>query len=451
MHPAAYTFVAQHRPKKYQRVLEVGSYNVNGSVRGIFPDAKTYLGIDVRPGPGVDRVHDLSKDDLGERFDTIVCCEVLEHCARWRELIAAMRRHLEPGGRLLITCGGPGRKPHGVDGGAVGDEYYANVSVTVLGAELAGMKHTLVTINGNDTQAVANQPRILAITPTRDRPVAMQACTQWVMRQTIPVDRWLIVTDGAGPLPHGPRIDQIHRLSDPGEPPHTLPLNLLRALEHAEAYEHDVLAIFEDDDWYAPNYLDVACRSIFGWGDCRAWGECIEWVYRLPHRNRPGQYLRANNWQHASLHATVLREDAFHLIKVVTEMHVASGRPTIDLSLWANLREGDHALVAAKDKPVSVAMKWPEYPGYAFHHHNPRHLWTDDRDARILKGLIGQDESAIMEYLAAGTPTFDPCPHWQTSPASSPDSAPAEASHPSASPASSAAASERTDSAAPSA
>ena len=36
-------------------VLECGSYNVNGSVRGLFA-AREYVGLDWRPGPGVDVV-----------------------------------------------------------------------------------------------------------------------------------------------------------------------------------------------------------------------------------------------------------------------------------------------------------------------------------------------------------------------------------------------------------
>jgi len=40
-------------------VLEVGSYDVNGSVRPIFSDRERfphYTGVDMRAGPGVDRV-----------------------------------------------------------------------------------------------------------------------------------------------------------------------------------------------------------------------------------------------------------------------------------------------------------------------------------------------------------------------------------------------------------
>jgi hypothetical protein len=38
------------------RVLEMGSYNVNGSVRDMFALAGRYVGVDLVEGPGVDLV-----------------------------------------------------------------------------------------------------------------------------------------------------------------------------------------------------------------------------------------------------------------------------------------------------------------------------------------------------------------------------------------------------------
>jgi hypothetical protein len=58
--------------------LEVGSLNVNGSVRPLFTGP--YVGIDMQAGSGVDMV--LNAHDLGmvsNRFDCIVCTEMLEH------------------------------------------------------------------------------------------------------------------------------------------------------------------------------------------------------------------------------------------------------------------------------------------------------------------------------------------------------------------------------------
>lgn len=89
-------------------VLEVGSYDVNGSVRpfveGFGP--KSYTGVDVLAGPGVDRVVDAERltDVLGVHCaDLVISTEMLEHCDNWQKVIQQMVAALHPGGVLIIT------------------------------------------------------------------------------------------------------------------------------------------------------------------------------------------------------------------------------------------------------------------------------------------------------------------------------------------------------------
>jgi methyltransferase family protein len=95
-------------------VLELGSFDVNGSVRPLFADrAKfpSYLGIDARPGPGVDLVMDASKLVLNDRFNIVVTTEMLEHAVFWLVLSEAWRV-LIPGGWIIITTRGIGYPRH---------------------------------------------------------------------------------------------------------------------------------------------------------------------------------------------------------------------------------------------------------------------------------------------------------------------------------------------------
>lgn len=96
-------------------VLEVGSYDVNGSVRPIVMahHPASYLGIDIEPGPGVDEVCELA--DAARRFgqfDLVICTEVLEHVADWRGSALTLSSLVAPGGALLITTRGPGFPYH---------------------------------------------------------------------------------------------------------------------------------------------------------------------------------------------------------------------------------------------------------------------------------------------------------------------------------------------------
>jgi SAM-dependent methyltransferase len=123
------------------RVLDLGGRDINGSVRDLLPAAK-WTGCDIEPGPGVGFVHDATQPwpDDADRFDLVVCTEVLEHVQAWPALLRTAVQALEPGGpeALFVTCASTGRPAHGVAGAVLPElgEWYANVPATLLGARL---------------------------------------------------------------------------------------------------------------------------------------------------------------------------------------------------------------------------------------------------------------------------------------------------------------------------
>ena len=98
------------------RMLEVGSLDVNGTVRSVLGHAvSSYYGVDIRPGPGVDEVLDVAR--LGERFgahafDLVTSTEMLEHCFDWQGALFQMLHVLRPDGVLLLTTRSPGFPLH---------------------------------------------------------------------------------------------------------------------------------------------------------------------------------------------------------------------------------------------------------------------------------------------------------------------------------------------------
>src|SRR5436305_770582 len=71
-------------------ILEIGSYQVAGQeqlidLRSLFP-GKTYVGTDVRPGPGVDQVADVECLPFANRsVGTVIAMSAFEHVPRfWR-------------------------------------------------------------------------------------------------------------------------------------------------------------------------------------------------------------------------------------------------------------------------------------------------------------------------------------------------------------------------------
>lgn len=110
-------------------VLEIGSLDINGSVRALFPADAHYHGIDVVDGPGVDEVADAACWRAARTYDVVVSTEVLEHAPRWDRILANAWDAVAAGGRLLVTCATDPRAPHSaVDGLDVRpEEHYRNL------------------------------------------------------------------------------------------------------------------------------------------------------------------------------------------------------------------------------------------------------------------------------------------------------------------------------------
>lgn len=107
--------VSRHLPQYFVRtkVLEVGSWDVNGSIRTFFKDC-SYVGADIAEGPGVDIIVPGERIDFPDAsFDVTVSAECFEHNPQWKATFANMARMLRPNGLCLVTCATIGRSEHG--------------------------------------------------------------------------------------------------------------------------------------------------------------------------------------------------------------------------------------------------------------------------------------------------------------------------------------------------
>jgi SAM-dependent methyltransferase len=144
------------------RVLEVGAYDVNGSVRGISASTvqpAEYIGVDLAPGPGVDVVASGHEVDFPEAsFDLTLSAECLEHNPHWEATLRNMRRMTRPNGFVVVSCATLGRLEHGTartnpasspGTQSVGWNYYRNlVAQDFPGDFLASFAETRFWVNG---------------------------------------------------------------------------------------------------------------------------------------------------------------------------------------------------------------------------------------------------------------------------------------------------------------
>lgn len=120
-HPSCLEFghTSIHRADVFDKmVLEVGSQDVNGSMRSMVEKLSParYVGIDLQEGPGVDEV--CTAEDMVERFgpdtvDLLINTEMLEHVHDWRCVVSNLKRVLKPGGVLILTTRSRGYPIHG--------------------------------------------------------------------------------------------------------------------------------------------------------------------------------------------------------------------------------------------------------------------------------------------------------------------------------------------------
>ena len=114
-------------------VLEVGSLNINGTVRDFFASRK-YVGVDVAPGKHVDVVcngEDLDYPD--NSFDVAVSAECFEHNPEWVATFQNMWRMSST--HVIMTCATEGRSEHGTRKSSPGSspltldwDYYGNLT-----------------------------------------------------------------------------------------------------------------------------------------------------------------------------------------------------------------------------------------------------------------------------------------------------------------------------------
>lgn len=232
---------------------------------------------------------------------------------------------------------------------------------------------------------------ITAITPTGDRPLAFRLLREWMQNQTRRPDQWLVVDDGQIPMTPADGFEYVRREPGGSETGNTLNLNISAALPHVTG---DKILIIEDDEYYAPGYVEEMARrldghEVVGIGDSR--------YYHLP----TGGHMTNGNARHASLAQTGFRRS---FLPAFESCLAPDGTPRwLDDRLWslANAKGINREIFVDNDVPLYVGIKGlPGRGGIGIGHKQAVYRSHDDADRAMLRRWIPRDFQVYLDVLA---------------------------------------------------
>jgi hypothetical protein len=114
-------------------VLEIGSQDINGTVRDFFQPDANYLGLDLGIAKGVDWTIPGELVELPDQWARVcISTECFEHAATWAQILLNMIRITQENCLLILSIAGHGRASHGtvdsdVESSPLTTSYYKNL------------------------------------------------------------------------------------------------------------------------------------------------------------------------------------------------------------------------------------------------------------------------------------------------------------------------------------
>lgn len=228
---------------------------------------------------------------------------------------------------------------------------------------------------------------ITLFTAACDRPEAWALCERWMARQTVKADQWLVIDDDRI-RPTKCTMGQEYHLIPESNPQQSMPAKARYIFDH-NLVRGDVLLFIENDDWYAPNYIEsmiAQLQHVALVGEGRAVYYHVRWRALWRH----------NNLGHASLCSTAIARAGYaHLHSIIKQM---PDNPFFDCVLWPSFPLSKRVLGAEQGHTV-VGMKcMPGITGSVGQHRNREHGIQADTDLSKLRELIGSDADAYAPF-----------------------------------------------------
>lgn len=234
---------------------------------------------------------------------------------------------------------------------------------------------------------------VTLITPTGDRPLAIERSIYYLERQTYdgPL-QWIVADDGNVKIDYTNKkvTPLIVKGNYPGNKALSFTGNLLRAIS---LVQYGNILIWEDDDWYSPVYIE---RTLERLRDVLITGE-PEAVYY----NVAKQRYRVNgNTKRSSLCQTAFKIDLLPKLKKYCENNRKSA--FVDDRLWRHVRENHLPYKMFADGRLCIGIKgMPGRPGIGIGH-RPGDSFKPDPEWNMLRKWIGNDVDWYIDIKKKG-------------------------------------------------
>ena len=227
--------------------------------------------------------------------------------------------------------------------------------------------------------------RLSVITPTCNRPVALDLTRRWMAAQTLQPDEWIII-DGADARATHP----------PGA------LNFLDNLERGvAAATGDRLIFWEDDDFYDPRHLE---QMIAQWDlhpDACLIGDPTQRYYNISYRRYRVMANRGASLCQTGMSAAL--RPWFATVLATCRALVTAPAYGLDTRLWAPALAGGYPHVLAPFDTVVGIKGIPGQQGLGMGHQPARvaaNSWTADPQLRTLTAWVGPEHAQMYVHLA---------------------------------------------------
>jgi hypothetical protein len=238
---------------------------------------------------------------------------------------------------------------------------------------------------GVTSGAAANlSMKITAITCACARPEAWDLCKKYMARQTRQPDQWIVLDDDEQPSVFTPAQHYVFERKWRG--PRSMVDKVAFALDSG-IIEGDALAFIENDDWYAPNYLEATAIWL-------NWFPIVGEGRALYYNVRGRWWFEHPNTDHTSLCQTTVRRDFFPDLR-----ELCREDPKIFLDWRITMLQRPRYVYDSGIGPkLVVGMKaMPGRAGYGNGHKDdlPR---VADPDLSKLRTMIGADADAYAGF-----------------------------------------------------